>query len=135
MVELRKVVEALEADPETTTYYYDRECDCLIEGNTCIVEGDERRYGAEEPFDTQRYILIDRDKYLDVDIMDSFTETVEDPAVVRKLECAANRHGACRHFQNAVIAAGLEREWTVFRNSRYKTEARHICEAYGIPYE
>ena len=84
---------------------------------------------------TSRYVLIEVDRDFEDNIRSSFIQTVDDPAVAAKLECAANRFGAEKHFLNAVISACLEREWFDFRGDRYEAEARQFCELYGIPYE
>lgn len=135
MVELRRIVEALEADPRSRAYFYDRERDCIVEGTTGVFDSEDRHVlDDEEPIDSSRYILIERDEYFEYEVMNAFIDTVDDPVLVSKLEAAANRHGAEKHFRNTVLGARLEKEWFEFRGERYRNEARHMCEAYGIPF-
>lgn len=65
--------------------------------------------------------------------MESFIETVEDPALRRKLYACIDGKGAFRRFKDALMQASLERErWFTYRSDRIQTCIRAWLKAHEV---
>lgn len=150
-VSLAKIVEALEFQMETSSYYLDRET-----GEIHLL-GEEELAAAEEGMDPsefpewqreiveqartiledtqQRYLALpDQSEIHEYRFLEAFAHSYPDDSISAMLTEAVRGRGAFRRFKDAINRLGIADEWYEYRSQQLLEVARDWCEATGISY-
>lgn len=148
-VSLREVVEELEALPDESTLYLDRESGelyavgdeeaRLVEDGAAAEElpdwlGDELPK-IREVLTAERWLsLPTRFDVHEWAIMDEFARAAEDPAVSDELLTAIHGRGAFRAFKDAVHRRGIQEDWYRYRAAAIADIAGAWLDEHDIAY-
>ncbi len=66
------------------------------------------------------------------EMMEDFASSLKDEKVAGQLLISLSGKGAFRRFKDSVILLGLDKEWYIFRDERYKQFATEWCEENKI---
>ncbi len=148
---LREVAEALEMQAESSIAYYDRET-----GE--IHHLSEEEFSAAEAgvdlsgFPDWQRPLVELAQLVETDasgrfvalptkfdlheyhFLESFAESVTDPALSSELFNAIRGRGAFRYFKDTVRRLGLEAQWFKHRAECFREAAREWCDSEQVAY-
>lgn len=138
-VSLAEIVDALQMQGESISYYLDRQTGVVemvsdpdyageIEENEALMEAidndTEGRYvPLPDEFDVHEYAM-----------MEDFARHLEDDGAANTLLNAIQGRGAFRRFKDRVQEMGLAERWYEFRDGRYREFAIEWCKENDVVY-
>ena len=133
-VKLDNIIEALEFvndGMDTSAYLNPKTCEIVYIDeflNDFSLEEKEEIYDEYIWLPTK----FDIDEY---NMMEEFTETIEDERLYNQLYIALNGKGAFRRFKDTCINFDIIDKWYKFRDEKYKELAIEWCKKNNIKFE
>ena len=132
-VKLSEVIDALDFTNDESEYYYNPSNGEIFMSNI----GD-----FEDLSEDQLYKLFEKSIMLptrydinEYEMMEDFTETIEDIRLQNQLYISLNGSGAFRRFKDTCINFDIINDWYKFRNEKYKKLAINWCKENNIEFE
>ena len=132
-VKLREVIDALDFTNDEIEYYYNPDNGEIFMPNIRDFENlneDE----LDELFE-KSIMLPTRYDINEYEMMEDFTETVEDTRLQNQLYISLNDSGLFRRFKDTCINFDIIDDWYKFRDEKYKALAINWCKDNNIEFE
>ena len=131
-INLKAIVEALHMVNDETSAFYNTETGAIAHYS----EYDSHDDTDPEEYEDEKYIALPTQRDIgEYDMMERFTDTVQDEHKRELLEVALEGRGAFRRFKDTLIRVDLQTEWYAFKDEAYVEVAREWCERNGLKYE
>ena len=134
MVELEKIIEAIESADACSDTFLDAETEEIVWINREIMSDEEVDAACDQLDEHGFYRLPKPCEINDYAIMDSFVDSLPDNLIERIAPLISGR-GAFRRFKDAARSLGIEQEWYTWRDSAYKRLAIEWCEENGLEWK
>lgn len=132
-VKLDEVIEALDFTNDEIEYYYNPDNGEIFMSN--IGEFENLNEDELDELFEKSIMLPTRYDINEYEMMEDFTETIEDIRLQNQLYIALNGSGAFRRFKDTCINFDIIDNWYKFRDERYKELAINWCKENNIKYE
>ena len=152
-VKLKDIIEALEMETDTTTFYFDKgtgQVEMISEDVTAGMQLEDDGLVDEQPewlrkaiskareihndSDEQFVQLPDKFDLNDYEIMEEFSRKYPNNSVSGTLLQTIRGKGAFRRFNNLIYEFSLQKKWNQFKQQAYEQVAIDWLEENGIPY-
>ena len=132
-VKLSEVIDALDFTNDEIEYYYNPDNGEIFMSNIGDFENlDEDE--LDELFE-KSIMLPTRYDINEYEMMEDFTETVEDTRLQNQLYISLNGSGSFRRFKDTCINFDIIDDWYKFRDEKYKALAINWCKDNNIEFE
>lgn len=132
-VKLNEVIDALDFINDEIEYYYNPDNGEIFMSNIGDFE-DLSEDELDELFE-KSIMLPTRYDINEYEMMEDFTETIEDIRLQNQLYISLNGSGAFRRFKDTCINFDIINDWYKFRDERYKELAINWCKENNIEFE
>ena len=132
-VKLSEVIDALDFTNDEIEYYYNPDNSEIFMSNIGDFE-DLTEDELDELFE-KSIMLPTRYDINEYEMMEDFTETIEDIRLKNQLYISLNGSGAFRRFKDTCINFDIINDWYKFRDERYKELAINWCKENNIEFE
>jgi len=132
-VKLDEVIDALDFTNDEIEYYYNPDNGEIFMSN--IGEFENLNEDELDELFEKSIMLPTRYDINEYEMMEDFTETIEDDRLQNQLYISLNGSGAFRRFKDTCINFDIIDDWYKFRNERYKEFAMNWCKENNIEFE
>ena len=132
-VKLSEVIDALEFTNDEIEYYYNPDNGEIFMSN--IGEFENLNEDELDELFEKSIMLPTRYDINEYEMMEDFTETIEDTRLQNQLYISLNGSGAFRRFKDTCINYDIIDDWYKFRDERYKEVAINWCKDNNIEFE
>lgn len=132
-VKLSEVIDALDLTNDEIEYYYNPDTEEIFMSNIGNFE-DLNEDELDELFE-KSIMLPTRYDINEYEMMEDFTETINDTRLQNQLYISLNGSGAFRRFKDTCINFDIINDWYKFRDERYKEIAINWCKENNIKFE
>ena len=129
-IKLSEVIDALEFTNNEIEYYYNPDKEEIFIGDFEDLNEDE----LDELFE-KSIMLPTRYDINEYEMMEDFTETIDDTRLQNQLYISLNGTGAFRRFKDTCINFDIINDWYKFRDEKYKKIAINWCKENNIEFE
>lgn len=130
---LSEVIDALGFTNNEIEYYYNPDTEEIFMSNIGDFE-DLNEDELDELFE-KSIMLPTRYDINEYEMMEDFTETIDDTRLQNQLYISLNGNGAFRRFKDTCINFDIINDWYKFRDERYKEIAINWCKENNIEFE
>lgn len=130
---LSEVIDALGFTNNEIEYYYNPDTEEIFMSNIGDFE-DLNEDELDELFE-KSIMLPTRYDINEYEMMEDFTETIDDTRLQNQLYISLNGNGAFRRFKDTCINFDIINDWYKFRDERYKEIAIDWCKENNIEFE
>ena len=130
---LSEVIDALEFTNDEIEYYYNLDNGEIFMSN--IGEFENLNEGELDELFEKSIMLPTRYDINEYEMMEDFTETIEDTRLQNQLYISLNGSGAFRRFKDTCINYDIIDDWYKFRDEKYKEVAINWCKDNNIEFE
>ena len=130
---LSEVIDALVFTNNEIEYYYNPDTEKIFMSNIGDFE-DLDEDELDELFE-KSIMLPTRYDINEYEMMEDFTETIDDTRLQNQLYISLNGSGAFRRFKDTCINFDIINDWYKFRDERYKEIAINWCKKNNIEFE
>ena len=132
-VKLSEVIDALEFTNDEIEYYYNLDNGEIFMSN--IGEFENLNEDELDELFEKSIMLPTRYDINEYEMMEDFTETIEDTRLQNQLYISLNGSGAFRRFKDTCINYDIIDDWYKFRDEKYKEVAINWCKDNNIEFE
>jgi len=132
-VKLSEVIDALDFTNDEIEYYYNPDTEEIFMSNI----GDFETLNEDELDELfeKSIMLPTRYDINEYEMMEDFTETINDTRLQNQLYISLNGSGAFRRFKDTCSNFDIINDWYKFRDERYKEIAINWCKENNIEFE
>ena len=130
---LSEVIDALEFTNDEIEYYYNLDNGEIFMSN--IGEFENLNEDELDELFEKSIMLPTRYDINEYEMMEDFTETIEDTRLQNQLYISLNGSGAFRRFKDTCINYDIIDDWYKFRDEKYKEVAINWCKDNNIEFE
>ncbi len=130
---LSEVIDALEFTNNEIEYYYNPDNEEIFMSN--IGDFEDLNEDELDKLFEKSIMLPTRYNINEYEMMEDFTETINNTRLQNQLYISLNGNGAFRRFKDTCINFNIINDWYKFRDERYKEIAINWCKENNIEFE
>lgn len=132
-VKLSEVIDALDFTNDEIEYYYNPDTEEIFMSNI----GDFKDLNEDELDELfeKSIMLPTRYDINEYEMMEDFTETIDDTKLQNQLYISLNGSSAFRRFKDTCINFDIINDWYKYRDERYKELTINWCKDNNIDFE